>query len=402
MSTTAKILIGVGSGCLLIIILVVVAGYLFVSRVITPTIRNTVQAPPELSTPRVIQGADAIAKNEALSDSRLGSVSDIHLGTFDPNAGNGIAVAGSAGALFLSSDLKPKAYVSFGGSSSTGYPGYSGMSSRIRIVEVDGDNSCEFLSSEGTWAHEFKVLDHNANTLWSYSSSGRNSGIDSISPGDIDGDGMMEFAVGFNGNDGLRLVDSKGSERWQQSGGNIWHVEIADIDGKGKPRIIHSDAAGQLTVRDAKGEFVRSLGTGVSGRQVSFSTITAKFTVCRWPKTNSPERVVVPSGSNLTILDEKGVQIASFTEPTLGMMTEVAAIPVQLKAGKPAYLATLVTSQMWDRTALSIFTAKGTCIYREALPCSTTALAVLPTAKNGAEALLVGGENRMWKYTAKK
>lgn len=399
---TKKLVIGIVSGCLLLIILIIVSGYLLISRVIVPAVKRTVETPPEMKTARIVKGADVVTKEDALTDPRLGSVTDIRFGTFDSKAGNGVAVAGTDGVLFLSLDMKIKAGTFF--RNSAGYGGYprrySSYSSRIRIVETDGDDSCEYLSTEGSWSHEFSVLDHNGLTLWTY--SGNKSGIDSISPGDIDGDGKMDFAVGFNGSGGIRLVDSTGSERWKESGGNIWHVEIADIDGNGNPSIIHNDASGQLIVRNAQGDVVRRLGGGTSGKSLNFSTaFVTSFDICRWPNVNSPQRVVVPRGEGLTILDENGTQLATFKEPHVGFMSEIAVKTVKLKTHEPAYLAVIVTNQLWNRSALSIYASTGNTLYEEVLPLSTTTLGVLPAAKNTSEALLVGGESKVWKYTAK-
>ena len=55
--------------------------------------------------------------------------------------------------------------------------------------------------------------------------------VDDTAAGDVDGDGRLEFVVGFNGGGGVRLLDSTEKMRWRKPDGNVWHVEIADLKG---------------------------------------------------------------------------------------------------------------------------------------------------------------------------
>ncbi len=49
---------------------------------------------------------------------------------------------------------------------------------------------------------------------------------------------------------------------WKKDEGNVWHIEMLDIKGDGHDKIIHSDAKGNLLVRDAQGSDDRSIFAG--------------------------------------------------------------------------------------------------------------------------------------------
>ncbi len=62
--------------------------------------------------------------------------------------------------------------------------------------------------------------------------------------------------------------------QWQQPDGNVWHVEIVDTKGDGNLQIVHSNAGGQITIRDQDGKVLRQSKPG---------NYFSSFSVCRWP-----------------------------------------------------------------------------------------------------------------------
>jgi hypothetical protein len=48
--------------------------------------------------------------------------------------------------------------------------------------------------------------------------------------GDLDGDGVLEFVVGYNGVAGVHLFDAAGERRWRLADGNVWHIERPSAD----------------------------------------------------------------------------------------------------------------------------------------------------------------------------
>src|SRR5260370_38168453 len=60
----------------------------------------------------------------------------------------------------------------------------------------------------------------------------------------------------MNGRGCSRLLSSEGKELWKQEDGNVWYVEIVAGDEKSGNVILHSNARGELKVRDANGNIV--------------------------------------------------------------------------------------------------------------------------------------------------
>jgi hypothetical protein len=67
-------------------------------------------------------------------------------------------------------------------------------------------------------------MDATGKPLWSYGAG--SNGVDDMVAGDLNGDGLLQFAVGFNGGGGIHLLNSQGKKLWEFPDGNVWHVEI--------------------------------------------------------------------------------------------------------------------------------------------------------------------------------
>ena len=65
------------------------------------------------------------------------------------------------------------------------------------------------------------------------------------------GSGSEAVIVGLNGDGGVTAVfNSPGKKLWQQPDGNVWHVEIATPDNGSDAMILHTNARGQLVLRE--------------------------------------------------------------------------------------------------------------------------------------------------------
>ena len=263
------------------------------------------------------------------------------------------------------------------------------MGGKVAPVDMDGDGNFEFIS-RGGGQEEIRLFDREGRQLWKYG-LGMDPAAGDASCGDLNGDGQLECVVGMKGAGGIRLLDKNGRERWRKPDLSVWHVEVLDWDGDGKNEILHTNAAGQLRVRNANGEIVRELPGN------NFITL---FNLCRWPETDSGWFIL--SNNNRT-----GIQLIDFKDnvvaaiPTTAKGYEAVGTPVRLEAeGKP-YFAMLVCNCTPRRDSrLYLYDPDGDIIYEEKLlPSQAALLAVPDEITPGLETLLVGeGEGKVWQY----
>lgn len=177
-------------------------------------------------SPTVTVGKGFFEKKLVVHDATLGAVTDIIL---DPTSEAALGVAGLQGAVFLKDDHSVVSRVTFD------VPDRHSSPTRIQFVATKTKGVWEFLDRGGHGWSDASLYGKDGHLLWAY---GGMPGVDDMAAGDLDGDGQPEFVVGFNGAGGLRCLDDTAHEQWRKMGGNIWHVEIVDMDGDGKPEII--------------------------------------------------------------------------------------------------------------------------------------------------------------------
>ncbi len=376
---TSKVLMWIGIGCGGLIILAATGGFLFYWFVISPLISSRLKMPAGLQTPAVVTGSGFLQKSLFQSDPRLGKVTDIVLGELDGQPGSEIGVAGTQGALILDKGLKVKSSVQF-----------DARTTHAHIIDLNGDGICEFMNmNRAGWSIDASLLDHKGMTLWSY---GGMPGVDDVCAGDIDGDGRLEFAVGFNGGGGVHLVDSAGRRRWKEPDGNVWHVEMADINADGKLEIVHSNAAGRITVRDGQGRILS---------RAKPAPYFSGFSLCRWPDRKSRQYALLAEGDAVWILGFNGKTVMRLDAPRAGSLGNASGVTVKLVPGEPEYLAVAVDYEIWKRSNLYVYDSKGTLVYQEIVPEACASIAALPLDNSDREAILLGGEGRVWQYQAR-
>ncbi len=171
----------------------------------------------------------------------------------------------------------------------------------------------------------------------------------------------------------------------------VWHVEVLDWDGDGKNEILHTNAAGQLRIRNADGEIVREFPR---------NNPISLFNLCRWPGADGGWFIL----SNNT---RTGIQLIDFKDsvvadiPTTAKGYEAIGTPVRLEAEGRSYFAMLVCNcTPRHDSRLYLYDPDGDIIYEEKLLSSQAALLAVPDeTAPGLESLLVGeGEGRVWQY----
>lgn len=330
----------------------------------------------DLGDPRIETGEGLFEKTTYLTNSRLGPVTDIVTGEFNQSPESRLTIVSNDAVVVFDKDREVV--------STTDFDGYWG---HVVQVDVEGDGAPEYLDTGGGW-QDVGLLDRNGKTLWTY--GGGLGGVNSLCPCDVDGDGVLEFAVGLNGSGGVHLLDGNGKRIWRKSGGNIWHVECLDLDGDGATEILHSDASGNLIVRDGNGRQINSISS--TGSYVS------DFTVCTWPGRDGTNHVLVPAASSFSVLDPQGNTVATLEAPILSMMEDVHATFVRFDPCGPDYFAVLVDYSASEQSVLNIYDETEALVYCEVLGGTGGAIAALALEDGSTEALLVGSTGVVYKY----
>ena len=371
-----KVLIGFSIALGVLIILVIVGGFIAYRYFISPMISDRLAVPEALNKTGVLVGEGFLSKSIYVQDTRLGTISDIAFGEFDPSPGPEIAIVGTQGALFLDDEAKAKSSIMF--SLHTGH---------AAIVDVDGDGVSEFLDRGGGW-QKVSLIDHKGNAIWTY---GGWPGVDNISAGDIDGDGILEFVVGFNGGGGVRLLDRDAKEKWKQPDGNVWHVELVDVNADGNLEIIHSNAAGEMTVRDKDGKIIH---------KAKPAPYFSSFSLCRWPNKESPQYALLAENDIIWAFDFFGKSVAHFDAPICGTQGHARGVPTKFQSDRPEYFAVVVEFRNWGKSILYVYGPDKKLVYQEIIPEACQAIASLSFNSKSGEHLLVGCYGKVWKYSA--
>lgn len=341
------------------------------------------EMPQELSTGKILLGKGVLEKELFYDDNQLGLVTDISYGEHDSSDGAEIVIVGTRGAAFVNREGKSEKSVLFRGM----------QTNHVDAVDIEGDGVCEFLN-RGSWSVPVALIDHEGKLLWTYSDR---PGVDDAAAGDIDGDGRLEIVVGFNGGGGVHLLDSRGKKIWEDKDGNVWHVEIVDVDGDGRPEIVHSNAGGQITVRDRDGH--------VLNRNEPFpndpepSSYFAHFSLTQWIGKNR-QYALLASDDKIWVFDFDATVVAQLDAPLCRTVVGHArGTPLRLQSDKLQYYATLVAFPHWGRAILYLHDSAKKLVYQEIIPENCEAISTLAPEDGIAEILLVGAKDKVWKYS---
>lgn len=370
-----KILIGCSLGLGIVIVIVIIAGF-FASRflIFLPIVKSHSDIPNDLKTSGVLIGSNFLSKKIFFQDTRLDTITDIVIGELDPNPGLEIGIASSNGAVFVNKNSSVKSSVMF-----------SSQASHVDIIDVDNDGVCEFMN-RGSWSYDASLIDHKGNIIWTY---GEESGVDDMCTGDINRDGISEFVVGFNGGGGVHLLDKNGKLKWKQSDGNVWHVEIVDANGDGNLEIVHSNAGGQIRVRDKHGKIIS---------QRKPAPYISNFSLCKWPSKKSREYALLSENDTIWLFDFDGKVAAQFKAPKCGTLGHARGLPVKIKSNESEYFAVVVEFNIWDKSIIYVYNPAGTLVYQEILPETCASITAISLYKSKTETILVGGAGKILQY----
>jgi hypothetical protein len=395
-----KILIGflltVG---ILTIILAIVGGFILYRHYFTPLRMKLSVMPEKFKKTGVLIGKDFLSKSLYFQDTALGTISDIAWGEFDPSPGQELAIVGTQGALFLDDKAQVKSSVKF-----------NVRAGHVIVVDVESDGISEYLDRGGGW-QDVSLIDHKGNAIWTYDGHSRGlPGIDNIIAGDMDHDGILEFVVGFNGRGGVRLLDRNAKEQWTQPDGNVWHLEMVDVNADKNLEIVHSNAEGEITIRDKDGKIIH--------KAKPCCPYVASFSLCRWPNKKAQQSLLFARNNDLFLFDFFGKFAAKFDAPlssaynysshTRGVFDaplsgvyeyDGDARGVSIQTDHAEYFAVVVNFSLLDRSVFYIYGPDQKLVYQEILPEECASITSLSLDSNGRETLLLGGQGKVWKYT---
>jgi hypothetical protein len=196
----------------------------------------------------------------------------------------------------------------------------------------------------------------------------------------------------LNGGDGILLLSPEGKQVWKQQDGNVWHVEIAPSDDSTGNVIVHSNARGQITRRDANGNVLAR-----NQPEIYFDN----FSLTAWKDDPLQDKLIAAKQSSFYVLALDGKTVARLPAPEIVTDTaEVNGIPIRFSKDAP-YYAALVHYFLWNRAVLYIYDEKDESVYSEIIDQNCAALSSIKGPK-GNEELLLGCDGTVWKYSQSK
>jgi len=376
-----KILLGFAT---LLVLLVAAGTFLYFK--IQPSLRAAEARDVEeqkILLPRQIRGEGKFDKRAFYASDGLGNISQISVGWPADKEGTDIAVVGSQGADFIDSAGQLKKQVRF--SIEQRCP--------VAVARLSSSGEYGYLTRDESWAVPATLFDKAGHVSWR--SDENWPGVDDSAPGNLLEDGRLSVVMGLNGGGGLVLLDSRGQRLWKKEEHNVWHVETLDTNGDGREEILHSNAKGQLFVRNANGDVIAQY---LSGFYVS------EFALTRWEEEVRPTHILVPTTKRqdgcckpvFVVLDASGKTVAERESPLGDLLDRIGATPVHF--GKRAeYFAVLQNNFSKGRSMLLLYDKDGQIAYQEILGETCLGMTTLP--KQNGERLLVGCTSKIWEYS---
>ena len=323
--------------------------------------------PDDVRTARIVRGADRFSKQSFYTSPDLGLMTDIQLQNHE------VEIVGERGAVFLKNDATVDKYIRF----------RACVSNVVAVRLETGSFLCR-----GAWAGSAFLFDSAGRTVWSYAGEGEGGAVDDAAAGRLGPSGIEGVVVGLNGGGGVRWIGLDGKTLWKQDDGNVWHVELAAADDKSGNVIVHSNAAGKLTVRDAEGKVLGNYTPEV---------YLAQFALTAWGDSPRLNKIVTSSEDSIYILSMDGKTVARLPAPGNADIAETSGTLVHFTGHTP-YYAGLLRHRLWNRSLLYIYDDRNQITYQEVLSEDCASMHAVPSSSDGDE-LLLGCKGEVWKYS---
>jgi hypothetical protein len=338
---------------------------------------------PDSMMPGVKAGSDRLEKKLFLSFDNLGFITDIQKGKLRSPGKVELGVAGEYGARFFDEQGKPDASIEF----AVREP--HGLKVSADIVGLSSSHGLRFFRHG--YAAYASLVDADGKEIWRTPYNPFASTF-----GDLNGDGTEEFIFARTPDAAIETRNGSGAIVWQtQPGNTVFKLAVISTDGGEGSKLLAVES-GKLIEFGPHGERLFERIPPIGGYFHAFSAV-------RWPGVCTGQCLLVSTNDKIFLLTPDGEK--EVTELTAGYMYQPHGVAVRLYENERPLLA--VAGELPYRGKeerfggeFYIFDAQGSLVYHEVLPERIEALGVLPTTDGKADTLLVGGENKVWQYTA--
>jgi thiol-disulfide isomerase/thioredoxin len=191
----------------------------------------------------------------------------------------------------------------------------SAQATSLRLARLQEGGEPGFVAFSRWGGGSVEAFDAGGKRLWSHTGG---QGIDDVWAADLNGDGVDEVIIGYNGSTGLHVVKPGGELLWKYTGlANVWHVTAADLAGDGSMEVITTSAEGVVHVFDRDGKKLKDLSPGLYADMVRVA-----------PPAAGKGTVILAGGeSSVACLDPGGTRRWITKLPGAELVVEMAIAP---------------------------------------------------------------------------
>ncbi len=342
---------------------------------------------PKRMQPGVRLGAGLFAKKLFASVDGIGVVTYIQRGKLRSPTIIEVGIAGAYGARFFDDRGTQHASVEFAA------PRPEGAWVYARIVKQTSANEVSFFRQSRYAATYDSLTDSHGTEVWRTPFSTVASTF-----GDLTGSGVAEFIFASQ-DDAIEARNLAGSVLWRREKvGWATNMDLLQSQGREASEILIS-IQGKLVALNPNGESLFS-------QKPNLEQYFSRFSTMQWSPVCT-QCLLISSNEHFVLLSSDGSRVLRrlsggyLQDPTaIAVSFHGEAAPMLAIGGTVTYQGNRSAGYQAVGGEVYIFDSHGTLVYEEVLPERVDALGVIPSSDGKAETLLVGGENKVWQYSA--